>query len=296
MVQAEVTIMDKKNISDLEHRDVEGLTEVLRLQAEALSRISERMAGMNKPAPGIPPQATLKDQPGDGLHLPALSGDPSLKEDSLPVLNSFKQFLEQERRQGRKRFVWGLVGLTVAFSIVLGGIVWLNSKRVHTLKADIQQTSARLDLSKQEAEVELKKVSDKVTDKVAQSAARNVATMRSDINRNILWAHSALASNMTSELSGRDGEIERLKEKVSTLEVDNTLLVRQVTELAQRVKTIETDYLDYLERSVNDARSSSGVKEGVAVTSNAVPGMQATPLIINSAKFGRTMQMQVPKE
>lgn len=283
---------DDKKILDYDKRGVEGLTEVLRLQAEALSRISERMSGMTAgggklPSFTSPPAA--RDDASDGTHLPVLAGDPALNEESLPVLNSFKKFLDEERRRGRKRFAWGLLGFTVLFSAVLAVIVWMNGERVHGLKADIQQTSIRLERTRQEAESELRKVADKA----AQSAARNTAAMRSDITRNILWAHSTLASNMTSELTGRDGEIDRLKEKVSAMEVENAMLTRQVAELVHRVKVIEADYLDYLERSINESqRPVSNVVANASLAEEASPA----PLRINSPGIGRPMQMRVPRE
>lgn len=281
---------ENKDNLDPEHRGVEGLTEVLRLQAEALSRISERMAGMNPAAGKFPPPPSAKAPRSDGMNLPALAGDPALSEESLPVLNSFKQFLDQERRRGRKRFIWGIIGLVVVFSCVLAVLVKLNSDRVHALKADLDQTGTRIDRSQLSTEAEFKKAADKV----AQSAAKSAATVRSDITRNILWAHSTLASNMSSELTDRDSQIERLKEKVSTLEVDNTMLTRQVAELFQRVQIIETDYLDNIDRPAVERPGADGV---IRPASNTVPVTgRATPLTINSARYGRPMQMQVPKE
>jgi len=286
---------DNINSSGSDKRGVEGLTEILRLQAEALSRISERMAGMNQAAGKMPLPSLGKQRPGDGMNLPVLAGDPSLNEESLPVLNSFKQFLEQERRRGRKRFVWGLLGITVAFSCVLAVIVKMNIDRAHALKADIQQTSTRLDRSQQVTDDELKKVADKAAQS-AQTMAKNAATIRSDITRNILWAHSVLASNMTTEFTDRDSEIMRLKDKVSTLEVDNTMLTRQVAELVQRVQIIETDYFDNNNRLQVNSQNPDSNEVGRAI-SNAIPANgRSAPLTINSPRFGRPMQMRVPKE
>lgn len=287
---------DEKNVQDPDKRGVEGLTEVLRLQAEALSRISERMAGLSQGAGNVPPAATpsaTREPSGDGLHLPVLAGDPALTEESLPVLNSFKKFLDEERRRGRKRFIWGLLGFFAVFSAILALVIWMNGERMHALKTDIQQTGSRLERTQQASEMELKKAADKAAEKTAQSVAKNNATIRSDITRNILWAHSTLASNMSSQLTGRDSEIDRLKEKISALEMDNTDLVRQMADLAQRVKAIEADYLDYLERSIN---------ESAAPVSNAAPhapaaeALRPAPLKINSPRYGRPLQLRVPQE
>lgn len=283
---------DEKTILDADKRGVEGLTEVLRLQAEALSRISERMAGLSQGGGKVPPlplPSAQRDKADDGMHLPVLAGDPVLSEESLPVLNSFKKFLDEERRRGRKRFVWGLLGFTALFSLVLAAVVWMNGSRIHALKTDIGQASSQLARTKQEAATELRRVETK-TD---QTAARNAAAMRSDVTRNILWAHSTLASNMNFELTGRDSEIVRLKDKVATLEVDNTMLTRKVEELAQRVKTIEADYLDFLERSINESERPG--EKGLPAAPAAAEARPA-PLKINSPKFGRPLQLRVPNE
>ncbi len=283
---------DNKNGLEPEKKGVESLAEVLRLQAEALSRISERMAKMNQ-VTGKPPSPFLgKEQSMNGVHLPALAGDPSLNEDSLPVLNSFKQFLAQERRRGRKRFVWGLCGFTLVFACLLVAIVLFTRARDEALKADIEQTSTKLDRSQKDAESNLKKA----LDKTAQTTAKSEAVIRSDITRNILWAHSALASNMTTGLSDRNGQIERLKEKVSSLEVDNTMLSRQVAELAQRIQIIETDYLDNIERPLPSGRNSEANNLALPASSAASAEGAASPVMINSARFGRSLQMRVPKE
>jgi hypothetical protein len=159
MVLKDVTMMDEKTSSEPGKQGVEGLTEVLRLQAEALSRISERMsgAGLSQAAGKVPPPNPLKSNHFEaGVNLPALSGDPALKEESLPVLNSFKQFLEQERRRGRKRLMWGLLGFTVAIAGVLALVIQMNRAQDLALKTDIQRTSTRLDRSRLAAEAELK--------------------------------------------------------------------------------------------------------------------------------------------
>ncbi|MEI6564651.1 MAG: hypothetical protein WCO42_10145 [bacterium] len=280
---------EEKNNQDPEHRGMAGLTEVLRLQAEALSRISERMAGLPHSTGDTPPQPLVQAgaAAGGGANLPALAGDRALNEDSLPVLNSFKKFLDQERRRGRRRMLWALLGFTLVFASVLAVIVWLSSERVKEIKADIRQTGARLDRSKEAAEFEIQKVASKAD----QAAARNALAMRSDITRNILWAHSALSSNMTTELSGRDSEIERLKEKVSSLEIDNAMLTGQVTDLAKRVKSIEADYLDFLERRVIENQIT---EQDAGATNTGSTAIRSGPMTINSARFGRAMQLRVP--
>lgn len=298
MVPAKVTMTDEKKNPESESRNVDGLTEVLRLQAEALSRISERMSGMRGNSPGAaplnpPPVSPGKDL-GQGHNLPVLAGDPALNEDSLPVLNSFKKFLDQERRQARKRILWVLLGITVAFSAVLAVIVWLNTEHVSALKSDILLEKVTAEKSRQQANAEIRKVSEGA----ALSATQNANTMRKDITRNILWAHSVISSNLSSELSGRDSEIDQLKDKVSALEIENTMLTKQLNELGRRMKAVEDDYRDFLERPLLETQLRDAETAVEADPSNRPPAASrvTNPLMINSARLGRTLQLQMPKE
>lgn len=289
---------DEKQNPESDHRGVDGLTEVLRLQAEALSRISERMAGMRGSfqgsAPLNPPPVTPGVDSGRGANLPALASDPSLNEDSLPVLNSFKKFLDHERQRARKRVLWALLGFTVAFSGVLAVIVWMNSEHVTALKTDILREQVAAEKSRKQASAEIRKVSENA----ALSATQNATTMRKDITRNILWAHSVISSNLSSELSGRDSEIDQLKEKVSGLEIENTMLTKQLNELGRRLKAVEDDYRDFLERPLLEAevRDAEPVVEGDPTNLQSKTSRVASPLTINSARLGRTLQLQMPKD
>ena len=290
MVPVEIIMTDNKQAGDSDHRGVDGLTEVLRLQAEALSRISERMAGMHgnqtEPTPVSTPPPV---KPGAGRaseSLPVLARDPVLSEESLPVLNSFKNFLDQERRRGRKRMLWVLFGFTVAFSIVLAIIVWMNLERSRELKADIIQTGARTERVRADADAELKRLSEKA----AATATQNVSQMRKDITRNILWAHSVISSNVSSELSGRDSEMERLKDKIATIEVENAMLSRQVTEFGKRLSALEDD------ARLNNMERENQFQDVVAATNKRSVAAKETPVTINSAKYGRSFQLRMPQE
>ncbi len=294
MVPTVTTMTDEKQNPDTDHRGVESLTEVLRLQAEALSRISERMSGMRGMSSGptpIPPPAESKAESGSGSTLPALAGDPALNEESLPVLNSFKKFLDHERRRARKRILWVLFGFTVAFSGVLAVIVWMNRESVCQLNTDITQANARVERSRQETEAEIKRMQEKT----ALSATQSATSIRKDITRNILWAHSVISSNLNTEIAGRDETLDRLKEKISALEIENTMLTRQVNELARRMKAVEADCQDYLERPLLESQIRDQ-DAAAAATNVPVSPDRVAPLTINSVRFGRSMQLQVPRE
>lgn len=290
---------DEKQAQEAESRGVAGLTEVLRLQAEALARISERMAGLRaKPAePAAAPPEGDRAAAGageEGRFLPVMAGDPALKEESLPVLNSFKKFLDQERRRARQRLLWLSLGFTVLIAAVLGLVLWMNSEGEKSLRGDLAAARQRLEKNRTAMDKELQAV--------AAASAQHVSQLRTDLRRNLVFNQTALASNVTSELSGRDEEINRLKEKVSALEIENAMLAGELKELARRVKVVEDDALAYLERPVKSGRflEAAGMSAAPAGTvSNAVSfpaslDESLAPVRIESPYFGRSMQLRVP--
>jgi len=289
MVPVEIIMTDDKRNADNEHRAMDGLTEVLRLQAEALSRISERMAGMRgAPPDSTPIQVPPPFQPGVGResgNLPVLAHDPALNEESLPVLNSFKNFLDQERRRTRKRLLWVLLGFTMVFSGVVVVIVWQNSESAQEIKADIAKTSNLAKQSRLETQAEIQRLGEQAS----VTATQNVSQMRKDIARNIVWAHSVIASNVSSELSGRDSEAERLKEKISSIEIENAMLSRRVVELGLRVSALE-------DRDRVSADLEAQAQESFPRTNTPSASAKPAPVIINSPKYGRSFQLRMPQE
>ncbi len=302
MVPFKKTMTNENTNPDQDARGVEGLTEVLRLQAEALSRISERMSGARgasqEAGSAKAPPPTHPEGSHGGSHLPALSRDPALNQDSLPVLNSFKKFLDDERRQSRRRILWMTLGLTVAFSGALAGIVWLNNESVEGVRNNIIREQVKSEKARQAAAATAAAAIRRVEAQAAQATAQTASTMRKDITRNILWAHSVISSNVNTELSDRDGEVDRLKEKISTLEVENTMLTRKLDELARRVKSVEDDYRDFLERPILESQLLEQDVEDAAAATNVITDLppQASPLTINSGHFGRRVRLQVPKD
>ena len=87
--------------------EIGNLTEILRLQAETLARMTSRMgAGVppDPPAARLPQGARFADDDEDddatgNSALPVLARDPSVSGESLPVLNTFRKFLADERRR-----------------------------------------------------------------------------------------------------------------------------------------------------------------------------------------------------
>ena len=246
----------------------ESLSEVLRLQAMALARMSERMSDQPHAARAALPA------PRQTGNLPMLADDPSLSDESLPVLNTFRRFLDVERRRARRRAIWVSLAFGVAFMIVLGGIAWAGRDRIRELRAEIIAANSRLDETKQKTDVEIAR---------AQAAA---SSLKQDLRKGLWTSHSMLSSNMTTQLEGRDAEFEQLKDKLSAMEIENAMLVGKLKDLADATKQLQDDYAAVV--------TSAPVSQPVETNEAVVESPKALPLMINSPGYGRPMQLRVP--
>lgn len=255
-------------------RGMENLTEVLRLQAEALARISERMAGMQGHGSvggavmGLPPRL----EPGGSNELPVLAGDPSLSEESLPVLNAFRKFIDAERRRARVRLMW----LSLAFSVLLAGVLatvlYLVRSRADELQTDIQGARRQVTEVRSNTDAELKRM--------AEAAAR----LTTDINRGFRVAHS----NVASQIGTRDAEIEKLKETISTLEIDNAMLVGRLKDVLDRTEQLQASYASQAQQF----QSFQETMQPPAVGPVVAPPPPARPVLSSPANLPGYPQVQ----
>lgn len=272
------------------------LNEVLRLQAAALARMSERMDTHRMAAarPPIPPPPERH-----GLHLPVLASDAAaLTEDSLPVLNAFREFLEQERRRTRARVLWVSLSFAVVFGITVSAVVWLGRERIRELRSDLGSTNKRVDDTLQSASEEIRKVS--------EAAGRTVSTIQRDVNSTILNAQSAIASNVNVEMKTRDAEIDLLKEKLSSLEIENAVLLgrlREATREAEaRARAVEEqqEAREGAERAEETtAGTPDSMEQGLEVGEPAPRGTAPEsagdpPIVIQTPAYNRPVRLKMP--
>lgn len=149
------------------------------------------------------------------------AGDEALDEESLPVLNAFRQFLEAERRRARRQ----MTILIAAFSLVLAGVaggggwyVWNTLKRVENgvETGQVQSEQARLE-----------------TVSNLQAVARVAVTLKKDV----------LDTRKTSvvlqdKVSEQAAELGKLLDTITSLELDNARLQRTMKKINT---TRETD-------------------------------------------------------
>jgi hypothetical protein len=271
MVRAEDIMTDEPNKRVEDARTTDSLSEVLRLQAEALARMSERL-GRRPDEAAVPPP-----RPGgeDGGHLPMLANDPSLSEESLPVLNTFKKFLDAERRRARRRVVWVSLVFGIGFMAVLGVVAWVGRERIRDLRKALGAANERMEANQRQTEEDLAKAN--------RIATVHASTVQQDLRRGLLASHQVLASNMTVQLEGRNAEVEQLKEKLSSLEIENALLIGQLKELAETTKRLQE----------NLAGGLVGSPAAEAVPAEE-PTNRPPPVLINSPGYGRPVQLRIP--
>jgi len=216
-----------------------GLTEILKLQAEALARMSERMASQHAPPVGGHPLALPPRLDGAGGHLPIFPGDPSASEESLPVLTAFRKFLEAERRKARLRFVWMSVAFAIAMSGVIGGAFYFWKNRVRQLSVAIQgaqAVAADANVAARER-TEAGEKAQRVAEAAAQSvtdAKRTLSAAQSNLAAEVARNLSAAQSNLSVDAVSRAGELDRLKEMISSLQLENAVLISQVNALTKK--------------------------------------------------------------
>jgi hypothetical protein len=142
------------------------------------------------------------------------SGDEELDEDSLPVLNAFRQFLEAERRRAKRQMLLLIAGFTVVLAVLAGGggwYVWTTLRRVETgLESDKVRSE----------EDRLAVISN------LQNVARAAVTLKKDVLDT--RKTSAILQDRVVEQSG---ELTRLLDTITTLEIQNSKLQRSMKKL-----------------------------------------------------------------
>lgn len=271
------------------------LNEVLRLQAVALARMSERMDSHRAAGPRPAPLPS-GERPGSG-NLPVLASDAALTEDSLPVLNAFREFLDQERRRSRARILWVSFSFAVVFAVTALLVVWMGRERLQELRNDLGTTNKKVDETLQSANAEIKKVS--------EAAGRTVSTIQKDVNTTLHKAQSAMASNVAVEMRSRDAELGLLKEKLAALEIENAFLIGRLRE-ANRATEAADMAAEEPEPVENGGEAAVEVpEEGSAVTADT-PAMSeqgnpagpvsagGAPILIQTPAYNRPVRLKVP--
>jgi len=272
---------------DGKRSEIGNLTEILRLQAETLARMTSRMGDA---APQAPPAARLPqgarfsdDDEDDDLAtgnnaLPVLARDPSASGESLPVLNTFRKFLADERRRARRRLTVAAVVFSALLIVILTALIWVGRDRLQNMREELSgkqaQLQAGLKAGLQEHEGQILEKNRQLTDdKVNQVAA---ATLR----------YGAALTNQTAttqrelrqDLDAQGMDLGRAKETVPKLQIENADLGRQLQELRFRTEYL-TDMLSNL------------VTRGAAPIS---PMATLAPGTLQVTNANHTMRFRVP--
>ena len=231
------------------------LSEVLRRQAEELARLSRQLSG-TVPGPGLtpsverevgaekPPVQTwmppVKAGPVAGESaLPVLASDPALSADSLPVLDAFRQFLDEERRRTRRRMVRLMLaggGLVVAAVAVLA---WVFTRSLDETRRNLQVTQMKAsqmaaDQAKRVGQVSLTTSNLERRLTVERQKVQSVVVAATNLQKTLeaeSARHEQTRAVLESTIREQQEEIQRLHDMLTTLEIDNALLMGSVREL-----------------------------------------------------------------
>lgn len=272
------------------------LNEVLRLQAVALARMSERMDSYRTAAAGKPSVPPPEAERHGSPHLPVLASEARLTEDSLPVLNAFREFLEQERRRTRARILWVSLSFAVLFAATVTTVMWMGRERLSELRNDLGSTSRRVDERIQAASAEMQRAS--------EVAGRTASILKRDMNSTLTMAQSTMASNLNAEMKSRDVEIDLLKEKLSSLEIENAVLVGRLREATRSMEARaegmreETVAPEEQTAEAESGEPEPGVEKGVAssrpATNDAMAEFLAPPIVIQTPAYNRPVRFKMP--
>jgi hypothetical protein len=141
-------------------------------------------------------------------------------EESMPVLNAFRQFLEAERRRSRRQMITLVCVFSVLVAALLGSGGWYLKSRLASLESGIESDKIR---SQEDLLASVSNI---------QSVARTAVSLKKDVidTRKI----SAVLNEKVAEQSG---ELSKLIDTITTLEIQNSLLqgsVRKIGEGRQR--------------------------------------------------------------
>lgn len=301
---------DDNDPRENEQTDQENLAEVIRLQAEALARISSRMTG-HRPAgapsggSGRPParrgesEAPLALPPGGPSALPVLSDDPALSAESLPVLTAFRQFLDAERRRARNRMIQGAVAFTLVLIAVGVTGVLLGRAYVLRMRAEIRTAREAAEKTRVETASELQRVSTLTTNLyVAKSATeselRKVAAATTGLQLELTNQLQNAQTGLTTQVDAHRRELEHLSDMISSLQIENATLINTMRLMADRESAPPP------EAAPEPAASSDTNVPAIAgpLAAEASPKPEAAPanpvLLIRSPNLSHSVQMRLP--
>jgi hypothetical protein len=286
------------------------ISQLLQRQAEELSRLSQQISGTAS-APGgpsggdrnfgaeKPPVQTwpipVKAGPANESQLPMLASDPSLSADSLPVLDAFRQFLEEERRRTRRRMIRLM---TVGGLIVLGimGVVaWGIDRSVRQTRRDLQVTQVKASQLATEQAEQVGKVSMTASNLerrmiLERQRVQSVAVAATNLQK-IVEAekirNDQIRGQTAETIGDQQAEIQRLKEMITSLEIDNALLTGSIKDLQGEG--------DSGEKATPDVTVSSDeirLPDGAWIT--PLPAHPAAPLPASDSLPGSRVPVRLP--
>jgi hypothetical protein len=200
----------------------------------------EREGGADKPPvqSWMPPVKASSAGGGESA-LPVLASDPSLSADSLPVLDAFRQFLDEERRRTRRRMIRLMViggGVVLA---AVGVLAWAFTRSLGETRRNLQATQVTASQIAADHAQRVGQVSQTTSNLERRLIAerqkvQSVAVAATNLHK-IFEVESARQAQtrtvLESTIREQQDEIQLLREMLTTLEIDNALLMGSVREL-----------------------------------------------------------------
>ena len=312
---------------DQQRQDDEGvnemdLAEVIRLQAEALARISGKMAGHRSGGAetrgGTGPRGPARGRSeegdvllslrsgGQGESLPALADDPALSAESMPVLNAFRKFLDAERRRTRARMIQTWVLLACVILGILAVAFVVGRRRLAGIASDVQAQRDFVNQSRTETEVEVRRVNWVVQELQARNAAADAdlkrmrdsaLQLRQEMTNQVLSVQTQLVLRLekqTSEL------LDGMNDKLTSLQIENAMLQNALKDLQTRAapQPAEGEVAPPAEdAAVPPAPAETALERRPAERTppaSPAPERAGSSLVIDSTNLARAVEFRLP--
>ena len=145
------------------------------------------------------------------------AGDESLDEESLPVLTAFRQFLEAERKRARRQMVILIACFTVAVLALAGGGGWYVWTILKRMENGMETDKVRFEEERLAAVTNL------------QNVAHAAVTLRKDV-----LDTRKTSTVLQQKVSEQSGELSKLLDTITGLEIQNALLQNSVRKLDEK--------------------------------------------------------------
>jgi len=227
--------------------------------------------------------------PGNGAVGMPLAGGLAKNGESLPVLEAFQNFLDQERQKTRKRIMAVSIVFLILIAVAGGAAVAAGLLLAGQMKKDVQGmqdqvTAVRTEAQKVQADM--------------QNALVAFTAKTDELREEMTKAQTSEDSELTAKLSAYSDELAKLSATLQAVEEENSLLKGDVVSLKTGFPAFSNDIRRVIQDLLQARQHVAPIAVPVAAVAkpaNKAPAVcQDLDLAITPANTGRTVPWCIP--